>query len=501
MKTNKLSALLVASMLFLSNGSFADNGGSVSQEKARDIAAYHIAIVSGSDQYKASDAHLVKLVSNPLTGEAVAYIFNVGGHSHAVVAGNKVARPVIGFSTEDSLNVENMPPAMRWWIDAYCDMIAAVVNEGGVPDKETLSIWESYENHSLIPDLSKATSFLIDTKWGQGSNSNPTYNLYCPKVNNQYCYTGCVPTALAQILRYYEYPKVGQYTRTFYPPTDNGGTSAVGQLINFGNTHYDYDKMPVKIYSNSDSAEIKAVATLMFHLGVSMDAEYGTDATSAASANAPTRMRAYFKYRTGNYVQRASFASSDAFLDTLRAHIDKKEPVYYAAGSPVGDSPHAEGHAFICDGYRTISGNPNMFHINWGWDQGGAWYDNGLINGQLTGLSINGMVFSVDQRVILNMTPPDDSNHVSITVAGTEDGVALYPAYPNPAFYQVTIPYHMSDGMSSVLQIYDVTGRQMEEIAINGMQDNAYVNVSAYPKGIYLYRIKGGKEMRKFIVQ
>ena len=113
------------------------------------------------------------------------------------------------------------------------------------------------------------------------------------------------------------------------------------------------------------------------------------------------------------------------------------------------------------------------------------------------------MVFSNSQRVILSLAPPADSNRYYVGIEDVEaaGNTALYPAYPNPAIYQVTIPYRLPAGMSSSLQIFDVAGRQVDEIRLVADQQSVKVNVAGYNKGIYLYRVKGGSEMHKFIVQ
>ncbi|KWW32066.1 MAG: peptidase C10, Streptopain [bacterium P3] len=474
----------------------------VTVELARDVAAYTVAIERGSEKYDVSSARLVYQINNPVLGIPAAYFFNVGHDGYAIVAGHKASLPLIGFSVDDTLRVDDMAPAMLWWVESYAEMIAGAQLQHLPPSDAVAKRWQEYEGHTLDASAGKATNWLIDDKWDQGTATNPTYNLYCPVHYHQFCVTGCVATALAQIVHYWQYPNVGRYTKAYYPTYTVDGedgirTSAVATTISFNQTHYDYENMPASLYSTNDSVEIKAVAQLMFHIGVAVDADYGVDGTSAVSADVPSAMKRYFKYKNSTQVFRSSF-SDNGWIDTLRYSIDHKAPLYFSASSPEGGDIHANGHAFICHGYHPSS--TNYFRMNWGWGgSGDGWYNMASIDGLNPPSGGSGRYnFNTRQAVLMGMTPPDDSNRfagVSVPV----DAV-LHAAYPNPAAYQVMIPYSLQQNSSAVMQVFDVTGRQMEQRVLVPGEGEVRINVTAYPKGIYLYRVQGGA-MRKFVVQ
>lgn len=500
MKLIRIS-LLSTLVLFASfRCAWADNNVTLGQ--ARDVAAYAIAIENGMDKYDVASARLVYQINNPVLDIPVAYYFNVGSNAFVIVAGHKSSMPIIGMSADDTLNVDNMPPAMQWWVESYSEMIAEAQLQDLQPASDVEKVWATYEDHTQIPSSGKATNWLIDTKWDQGYNENPTYNLYCPVHFHKYCYTGCVATAAAQIVNYYQFPAVGRYTKAYYLTYTVDGettirTSPVATTIFYNQTFYDYAHMPLELYRSSDSAEIKAVALLMFHIGVAVDAEYGIDGTSAISENLINCMKRYFKYKNSSQLYRSSFTDAK-WCDTLRYSIDRKAPLYFSAASPEGGDIHANGHAFICHGYHPTS--TNLFRMNWGWGgSGDGWYNMESINGLNPPSSYGGRYnFCSRQAVLMGLMPPDDSNRY-MTIHVAEEGT-LHAAYPNPACYQVTIPYSLQQNNTSVLEIYDVAGRQMEQRVLTPGEGEVRINVTAYPKGVYLYRLKGGT-MRKFVVQ
>lgn len=501
MKLIRIS-LLSTLVLFASlRCAWADNNVSLSQ--ARDVAAYAIAIENGYDKYDAASARLVYQINNPVLNIPALYFFNVGDNAFAIVAGHKASMPLIGMSADDTLHVANMAPAMQWWVESYSEMIIDAQIQDLNPSEATAKLWACYEEHTMLPSNGKATNWLLDDQWDQGSNDNPTYNLYCPVHYHKYCYTGCVATAVAQIVHYYQFPAVGRYTKAYYPTYTVDGetgirTSPVATTIFYNQTFYDYDHMPTELYHSSDSVEIKAVAQLMFHIGVAVDAEYGIDGTSAVSSDVINAMKRYFKYKNSSQLYRSSF-SDQKWCDTLRYSIDHKAPLYFSAASPEGGDIHANGHAFICHGYHPSQNH--LFRMNWGWGgSGDGWYNMQSIDG-LNPPSSYGQRYNFCSRqaILMGLTPPDDSNRYYSAIHEVEDGV-LHAAYPNPACYQVTIPYSLQQNNSAVLEIFDATGREMEQRVVAPGEGEVRINVTAYPKGIYLYRLKGGA-MRKFVVQ
>ena len=482
-------------LLSMGNVTMASNDN-VSYEKARQVA---VACVAHATDGEEADASLVYQISNPLTGAAALYFFNVADKGFAIVSGCTAAMPVVGYSAEGVLDNTNFPPNMMAWLEGYASMVIDAQNEGIEPTDEVAKEWKKYESgYGLGP--SKANIKLMSEKWGQGENIRPTYNLYCPKLGSYYCVSGCLPTAMAQVMHYWQFPKVGANRKGYREKylDENGNIAQRSSVwINFNQTYYDYAQMPsVKLMSSSDSATIKATALLMFHAGVAVGADYGVDGTSAYPTDMASAFSRYFKYKTGTLVVRDNYSDYNDWVEIIRAEIDAKRPVIYGGASPSGGGADAGGHAFVCHGYQT---NTNYFAINWGWDgSSDGWFNLASVHGlRPTGTSYN---FSQDQHALIGLEPPDDSNiYVGIRQIEPEHAT-VFPAYPNPACYSVTIPYLVEHSQGAVLGVYDMSGRLVESRPLVAGSNSVEINVAGYPQGVYFYRVGGGKAC-KFVVQ
>jgi hypothetical protein len=185
---------------------------------------------------------------------------------------------------------------------------------------------------------------LLSTKWNQGQY----YNASCPvdaEGTDGHVPVGCVAVAMAQVMKYHNYPVTGTGSHSYSHPV-YGTLSA-----NFGATTYNWASMPDSL-SKYDSD----VATLLYHVGVSVEMDYTPDQSGAYMSDAAYALETYFKYSNSlSYVWKSSY-STDEWTTILRTEIDNKRPILYS-GHGTG------GHAFVCDGY---SGS-DYFHFNWGW--------------------------------------------------------------------------------------------------------------------------------------
>jgi hypothetical protein len=202
---------------------------------------------------------------------------------------------------------------------------------------------------------------LGDIKWNQGS----PYNLQCPTVPTGYgisnegeqSVTGCVATAMAQIMKYHEWPVQGNLSHSYIPSGwKNKGYTAPALSADFAQTTYNWANMTPTYNASSTQAQQDAVATLMYHCGVSVDMNYNVE-SGAVSAAVLIALRTYFDYDLGmNYVLR-DFYSASEWKDLLKTELNVGRPVFYHGNSSGG------GHAFVCDGYDSN----DLFHMNWGW--------------------------------------------------------------------------------------------------------------------------------------
>lgn len=276
-------------------------------------------------------------------GIATMYVFNLD-KGFVIVAADDCAHPILGYSNEGCFDINNAPAGMLFMLDELTENIASAISSGSKASGETVSLWENLEKHGTLHSHRGAPVVepLIQTKWNQDS----PYNLYVPAG----CPTGCVATAMAQVMKYWEWPVQGTGEHSYVCPPYGE------QYANFGETTYDWAHMTNTYNSQSTTEEREAVAVLMRHCGVAVDMMYETGGSGAYSGNVPAAVQNYFSYSDHTvHISRAHNATEWAKL--LKSNIDQRIPIYYSGQSSDG------GHAFICDGYDV----DGLFHFNWGW--------------------------------------------------------------------------------------------------------------------------------------
>ena len=283
--------------------------------------------------------------------------YREGGY--AVVSADDVAPEVLGVST----TVFNGKPNsnMSWWLNAMDEVVSNAAKTG-----TKLKV--------ITPDPEKYPTRvepLMTTKWDQ----EEPYNNLCPIVSGSTrCLTGCVATALAQVLNYHKTPEHGYGSRTiYYPLGDPNGTPVTA---NFGEHYYDWDNMLDEYVSNYSDAEALAVATLMLDCGVAAKMQYGgpNEGSGAYSDDAAEGMRQYFGFSEARCVHRDNFSDAE-WMDMVFNEISTVGPLYYGGDNNSWFNPG--GHAFVIHGYR----EDGMVYVNWGWSgDSDGWYDISLLD-------------------------------------------------------------------------------------------------------------------------
>ena len=346
------------------------------------------------------------------------YIFTTES-SFVVMAADDCAQPILGYSFENTFVADDMPDNMRWWLQQYSDEIQWGIENGIRSDKSTADEWKKLQEGKGSKDTPAViVGPLIATRWGQDA----PYNNLCPynESAGKRAVTGCVATAMAQVMKYWNYPEQGVGSNT-YTPADHPEYGE--QSANFGETTYDWANMTNTYGSSSTQAQKDAVATLMYHCGVSvnMDYDYSQANTNHVGSGAPTAMvpeslKTYFKYSpSATYKYKDDF-TNDQWIALLQHELDENRPVLYAGRYVT--STGGGGHAFVCDGYRS----DGKFHFNWGWNGSrDSYFAIGALNpgggntgsGQGTYNLNNGAAFWVEP--ISNLEAPT----VSVTASGS----------------------------------------------------------------------------------
>ncbi len=321
--------------------------------------------------------------------DPLLYVFAVQ-NGFVVVAGDDAVRPILGYSVNATFDPGNLPSNMVAYLDELSRQIKNVRQQQGAADRQTRSEWKALLADTVNVQVFQqngsrtAVSPLLSTKWGQGYY----FNRYCPEDESGHAVTGCVATALAQIVKYWESPANG-FGKHTYTPSQYGTLS-----VDFGAANYQYSLMPDSLDYNTPQAQIDEVSKLMYHLGVALSADYGANATYGYDVAARAAMINHFGFNPYAGLAERNFYTDARWMDSLwismlKGEIDLGRPVYYSASGSSG------GHAFVCDGYDAS----DYFHINWGW-QG---YCDGYFT--LDNLSAAGYTFNNQHCAMFDLYP------------------------------------------------------------------------------------------------
>ena len=222
------------------------------------------------------------------------YVFAKENKGFMLVSADDAVTPLLGYSDNGSFDAENMAPEFKYWVDEYSRQIAYIRDNNLEPKTERIARPERAE----IEPLCK-------TKW----NQDAPYNLLCPTGT----YTGCVATAAAQVMKYFNYPKTALGSDAKFKTTVSGSSTPFE--IDCEGWVFQWDKM-LDVYSGTVSKESKeAVAQLMVAIGGAVDMNYG-DASVGGSGAQTIKVGGaavkYFGYDKGvQYLSRDCYTLSD----------------------------------------------------------------------------------------------------------------------------------------------------------------------------------------------
>jgi hypothetical protein len=309
------------------------------------------------------------------------YVFNRGEKAgFVIVAAEDRAGDIIGFTDKGDFNYSIIPCNMKAWLDEYSRQIDFIIANPGIAKASKRKAFDK----NLEPLLGEII-------WDQGS----PYNDKCPLLgggySSEHCAVGCVATALGQVMYYNRWPEKGVGSHSYVDPGTGETRSA-----DFGSTTYKWDDMLPYLTDDSPAAAKDAVSTLLYHVGVGVNMQYGSS-SGAYSTDEAIALINYFNYDKGSrYLARDYYGASEWEKIVLNS-LDNGHAVIYN-----GATKNNEGHCFVCDGYNT----EGYFHINWGWS--------GISNGyfllsaldpelQGTGGSSGNLAFNYYQDMVVNI--------------------------------------------------------------------------------------------------
>ena len=415
MKHNFRLSLFTMAMLALSSTAQAQQ---ISMEDAQTIAQQWLTRGEKNSNVKLAAhpvtlAHTMKSATDNATN---IYVFNRDKHGFVIIAGDeRVESQILGFCDDGEFNPDIMPDALRDLMGAYneqIDIIKKVEPEVSHNGKGPKMSWDG-QIRPQFHDVHGGKGPLLTTYWIQDSPYNWEVARKIAGVQNpegmteteldgkKVPPTGCVITALAQIMNYHEWPVkgTGSFTYKEYRGCHSDPVNGTDISSNFSEHTYDWAHMRDEYegtYSSNaadgtkgiyNKVEGNAVAQLMYDIGISLRTRYGRNAkynsgkesfsgTGGSEYDITTALVKYFGYAStvkararGNISGQSISNYTDEEWETMLVNeIDNNRPVFMTGAY----ADNHESHAYVCDGYAYGNNDNKLyFHVNWGWGKYG----------------------------------------------------------------------------------------------------------------------------------
>ena len=404
MINRKLSFICALAMVAMC--SLQARSANVDVATARVMAGDFITAHSASHQGRFNATRLSEIqlahveASSQVNGANDYYAFNVKGGGFIIISGEDRAARVLGYSEQGHLDFNNLPYNLKGLLDSY---------------KREIEYLQIYKGDDLVPvhtntSLQKVIGVepLISTNWGQ----ELPYCLQCPVYQNEYCVVGCVATAMAQVMKFWEYPTSCNGVSSYYCYDIHTTLQALPattfdyskMLPSYCHWDYEYSQLVQDLYTDEQAQE---VAKLSRYCGQAVEMGYSPEGSGAYTSDQLAAMKQFGYSSNAQYVTKSGWWSSNYTTSEweamMKAELNAGRPILYAANDPA-----AGGHAFICDGYN----NDNYFHFNFGWyGTCDGWYLSTALN--MTHRDGDELKFNSGHEMLTGITPP---NYIELAV-------------------------------------------------------------------------------------
>ena len=388
--------ILLISFVFAFNFLFAQK---ITESQAAKVALNFI-------NHKTKENFRVNTITHySLKEQTQLYIVHLKPQGFVVMPANENLPPILAYSTVHNMPQKISNSEVRWILDNYAKQV----------NYATVNNWQNFHNHSLWVNFenkiftdkkqTKTVGPLLQTHWTQQAG----FNADCPPGVQ----SGCVAIAMAQTLKYWNYPDTGANWNGYQHPVFSSGSRTYnwGYLhAYFSQTHYDWANM------QNDYAT-DAAAELVYHCGIAVNMFYTAWGAAANSADVPVALANYFRYSQDmQFVHRNDYTQAQ-WKQMLIDNLDKGYPIPYSGSGNSG------GHEFVCDGYDTDT----LFHLNLGW--GG--YSDGYY--EIDSINAGGYDFSHYNDAILNLHPANGTDEDFLWTSKLNGYQELY-SYPKDIF-------------------------------------------------------------------
>lgn len=434
--------------------------GPVTKDEARQKAVSFIQSRVQSGARKAPSVSVSRSLADVVSDPSF-YVFNVGdADGFVMISASDRTQPVLGYSDSGTFSLTHAPEALKAWLTRLSGVISSIEDGTVAPAGHAVKAVSPSRTitKNVIPTL-------VTSRWNQGE----PYNLQCPTYDNNgvptLSATGCVATAMAQIMYFWRWP---QDATSVIPGYTSGWNNTTVTYPELPSVTFDWESMTDTYDESSSEASKQAVAQLMHYVGRSVSMGYGPS-SGAASVNTVKALKSYYGYDKNMY-----YASHDEYT-----YQDWEDLIYseLAAGRPVlmnGDtSTRTGGHEWVCDGY---DGN-GCFHMNWGW---GGMCDGYFLltvmfpDQQGIGGSTSSDGYSMGQGIVVGLQPgepgqvePEEEVRISISNIGLDR--TEYERNSASGYFRFNIRYGAGTSLSNsynfdtAFTLYDAEGNIVKE--------------------------------------
>jgi hypothetical protein len=337
-------------------------------------------------------------------------VYNKGNNSgFIIIAADDVVYPVIGYTDEGNYEDGVLPPNFKNWMEGVEKTISRAIENQLSPSEPVRKAWNAYLSGQTTALRSySAIAPLVQSKW----NQTAPYNDLCPVYSGaSKATTGCVATAMAQIMQYYKYPASGikntdaYITETFGLPIP--ALELSNQTYNWGIM---YNTTAELLASPEAQAE---VAKLMYHCAAGIYTDFSWD-SGAYLYDAMDALTYYFGYDASIMLLSKSYYDYEEWTKLIINELNGNRLVFYSGTNAIS------GHAFICDGYD----DTGLFHFNWGWSgNGDGYYVLDALNPGNVGTPAGNGTYNEDQEMIIHIGPNIGGSPAYNMVMGPDNGI------------------------------------------------------------------------------
>lgn len=369
--------------------STAINAGPVDAERAREIATSfwnsNSTLRTSGELQLLPEAGMARAASRntTATNDAQYYIFSTTDkRGFVIISGEDQLTPLVGYS--DNCNIDDMPPALAEWLGEYSSYVDEV--RAGIAEPVLRST--AATGTAIAP--------MLKTSWNQSA----PYNNFCPKINGQTPPTGCTATAMAQIMKFHEWPASPKRAISW-----NNNITGATETIDITKNVYDWSNMLPHYRNGYTQEQADAVAQLMVDVGKAIQSNYALAGTGSSEVYASKALVDIFDYSPDIKIMKRMEYTNDEFMSAIRENLDARQPLLFCGHS----QSYSAGHAFVCDG---IDEN-NLLHIDWGWDGAyNGYFDIGSMSPGGSGIGGGEERYNVGESIITNIHPRSttDSN-------------------------------------------------------------------------------------------